>query len=512
MGVGALILLGLLAFVLWCGIQCIRQIGTPGFKTWPLFGVTLEVAANYHRLYDWLSWNFQVKETMTMSATMPGRSFLFTVDPANVEHILKTNFANYPKGEDFQEIFQPLLGNGIFNSNGEAWRFQRKTASFEFASRVLRDVSCRVFKDHALKLARIVHALLFLLRSSRKFIQDLFMRMTLDTICYLGFGLHLGVLAPNLPRNDFATAFDACNAIISYRCADPFWKLKRFLRIGLERNLQRHLQVVDDFTHSIIQQRRLQLQDQYKHHQHSKQDLLSRFMLLDESFSDDHLRDVILNFVIAGRDTTASTLSYFTYMIASHPDCATKIYQELHEFEELQLSDNSHRPSSFEDKIHGFTQLLTYESLAKLVYLHAALMETLRLFPAVPLNFKRAATDDVLPSGAVVKRGSTVSYVPYCMARVESIWGSDASQFRPERWRRDGAWDFSVSPFKFTAFQAGPRICLGKDSAFLQMKITAALLCRFFEFQLVPGQILTYRVMATISLVNGVKVTTSNCT
>ncbi|EFJ30321.1 hypothetical protein SELMODRAFT_5479, partial [Selaginella moellendorffii] len=165
-------------------------------------------------------------------------------------------------------------------------------------------------------------------------------------------------------------------------------------------------------------------------------------------------------------DTTASTLSYFTYMIASHPDCATKIYQELHDFE---------------DKIQGFTQLLTYELLAKLVYLHAALMETLRPFPAIPLNFKLAVTDDVLPSGAVVKRGSTVSYVPYCMARVESIWGSDASQFRPERWHRDGAWDFSVSPFKFTAFQAGPRICFGKDSAFLQMKITAALLCRFFK-------------------------------
>ncbi|XP_024543474.1 cytochrome P450 704B1 [Selaginella moellendorffii] len=507
MGVGALILLGLLAFASWCAIHRIRQIGTPGFKTWPLIGVTLEVAANYHRIYDWLSWNFRVKETMTMSATMPGRSYVFTVDPANVEHILKTNFANYPKGEEFHEIFEPLLGNGIFNSDGEPWRIQRKTASFEFSSRVLRDVSCRVFKDHALKLARIVHG-----SQEPLEMQDLFMRMTLDTICFLGFGLHLGVLAPNLPRNDFATAFDACNAIISYRFADPFWKFKRFLRIGQERSLQRHLQVVDDFTHSIICQRRLQLQDQPKDHQQSRQDLLSRFMLLDESFSDDHLRDVILNFVIAGRDTTASTLSYFTYMIASHPDCATKIYQELHEFEELQLADNSHRPSSFEDKIHGFTQLLTYESLAKLVYLHAALMETLRLFPAVPLNFKGVVADDVLPSGAMVKRGSTLSYAPYCMARIKSIWGSDASQFRPERWRRDGAWDFSISSFKFTAFQAGPRICLGKDSAFLQMKITAALLCRFFEFQLVPRQILTYRVMATISFANGVKVTTSNRT
>jgi long-chain fatty acid omega-monooxygenase len=64
-----------------------------------------------------------------------------------------------------------------------------------------------------------------------------------------------------------------------------------------------------------------------------------------------------------------------------------------------------------------------------------------------------------------------VTYVPYSMGRMEYNWGPDAVQFWPERWiNEDGAFR-NASPFKFTAFQAGPRICLGKDSAYLQMKM-----------------------------------------
>lgn len=60
--------------------------------------------------------------------------------------------------------------------------------------------------------------------------------------------------------------------------------------------------------------------------------------------------------------------------------------------------------------------------------------------------------DDVLPDGTVVKKGSLVQYVPYSMARMPFLWGSDAQELKPERWLKDGVFQ-SVSPFKFTTFQ-----------------------------------------------------------
>lgn len=107
-----------------------------------------------------------------------------------------------------------------------------------------------------------------------------------------------------------------------------------------------------------------------------------------------------------------------------------------------------------------------------------------------------------------MKGGGMVTYVPYSMGRMEYNWGVDAACFKPERWLKDGMFQ-NASPFKFTAFQAGPRICLGKDSAYLQMKMGLAILCRFYEFKLVPGHPVKYRMMTILSMANGLKLTVS---
>jgi cytochrome P450 len=86
------------------------------------------------------------------------------------------------------------------------------------------------------------------------------------------------------------------------------------------------------------------------------------------------------------------------------------------------------------------------------------------------------------------------------------IWGADALEFKPDRWLKNGIYQ-PESPFKFTAFQAGPRMCLGKDSAFLQMKLTAALVLRFFHIHLAPAHQVTYRTMLVLAMLHGLKVT-----
>ncbi|KAG0624873.1 hypothetical protein M758_2G010800 [Ceratodon purpureus] len=472
-------------------------------KDWPIIGATIETLRHFDTMHDWILSYFQ-KGLKTFRLTLPGSIRTYTVDPANVEYILKTNFSNFPKGETYHRCMETLLGNGIFNADGDDWRHQRKTASFEFASRVLRDYSTVIFRDNALKVAEI------LAKVSQTHqpidMQDLFMRLTLDSICKVGFGVEIGTLDPSLPAVPFATNFDNANEAVTYRFFDPLWQLKKLLNIGREAMLSRSVKVVDDFTYRVIQTRRAELKVATSQGKHQKADLLSRFILLGEdpnqNFTDKTLRDIILNFIIAGRDTTASTLSWFVFLLGNNPGVAEKVYEELHL---LEQDVDFNKSLTLNEKIVQYASLLSYDVLLKLQYLHAAITETIRLYPAVPQDPKGILADDVLPDGTVLKKGGLVTYVPYSAGRMTELWGEDANEFRPERWLKEGVF-IPVSPFKFSAFQGGPRICLGKDSAYLQMKMTTAILCRFFKFELVAGHPVKYRTMATLGMEHGVKV------
>ena len=205
-----------------------------------------------------------------------------------------------------------------------------------------------------------------------------------------------------------------------------------------------------------------------------------------------------MNTVIAGKDTTAGSLAWFLYMMCKHTEVQEKICHEAME------ATNAGEAASIDE----FSQSLTDEALNKMHYLHAALTETLRLYPAVPLDNKQCFSDDVLPNGFNVSKGDIVFYIPYAMGRMESLWGKDAESFRPERWLDENGVFQQESPFKFTAFQAGPRICLGKDFAYRQMKIFAAVLLRFFVLKLRDEkEIISYRTMITLSVDQGLHLT-----
>ncbi|XP_076934378.1 cytochrome P450 704C1-like [Bidens hawaiensis] len=460
----------------------------------PVVGPITNQLIHFQKLYDYMT--SLAKRHKTFRFITPSHSEVYTVDPVNVEYILKTNFANYNKGEYNNGIMRDLFGEGIFAVDGDKWRHQRKLASFEFSTRNLRDYSSAVFRSNGVKLVKRI-SLLAAAENSMN-LQDFLMKSTLDSIFKVGFGFDLDTLSGlDEASNRFMKAFDESNSLVFWRFVDLLWKLKRFLSIGSEADLKQNIRIVDEFVYGLIRNKREQMQDTNLHR--DKEDILSRFLLESENdpenMNDKYLRDISLSFVIAGKDTSANTLTWFFYMLCKHLLIQQKIADEVKT--ETEADDDT--------SIDEFGLKLTETALEKMHYLHATISETLRLYPAVPLDGKSAVKDDVLPDGLRIKKGDGVAYMAYPMGRMTYIWGDDAEEFKPERWFHNGVFQ-PESPFKFTAFQGGPRICLGKEFAYRQMKILAAFLVHFFKFKLMDeSQEATYRTMFTLHMDKGLQ-------
>ncbi|KAF5198991.1 Cytochrome p450 [Thalictrum thalictroides] len=139
-------------------------------------------------------------------------------------------------------------------------------------------------------------------------------------------------------------------------------------------------------------------------------------------------------------------------------------------------------------------------------YLQAALSEALRLYPSVPLDHKEVLEDEVFPDGTILKRGTKVIYAIYAMGRMESIWGKDCRKYQPERWLRDRRF-MSESAYKFTAFNGGPRLCLGKDFAYYQMKFVAASIIYRYHVKVDANHSVVPKLALTMYMKNGLKAT-----
>ncbi|KAJ6760818.1 PROMASTIGOTE SURFACE ANTIGEN PROTEIN PSA [Salix purpurea] len=116
----------------------------------------------------------------------------------------------------------------------------------------------------------------------------------------------------------------------------------------------------------------------------------------------------------------------------------------------------------------------SFEELSKLNYLHTAICESLRLYPPLPSEHTVSVGSDTLPSGHQIGKNTRVIYSPYSMGRMEEIWGADFLEFKPERWISNKGELGDVLPYKFTAFNAGPRACIGKELAMVEMKAVGA--------------------------------------
>ncbi|KAH8708660.1 Cytochrome P450 52A13 [Beauveria bassiana] len=409
-----------------------------------------------------------------------------TVDPENIKAILATQFKDFEMGPFRTDTLSPLLGHGIFTSNGKEWQHHRALLRPQFTRNQIS--SLELEEVHIQHLFGRFHHGADGSWTSPIDLGPLFFNLTLDSATEFLFGQSVDsqlLDSPNAAKatssehetkanrdskdwSSFGRAFDRANTTISFK-----GMLMDFHFLYSPKSFTDDCNTVHRFADYFVQQA-LNEEQEVSGSPDSKGET-EAFVFLRElvkSTKDPKaLRGQLLNILLAGRDTTAGLLGWTFYLLARHPDYYSKFHRIIVE----TFGPYSEHASS-----------LTFESLKACSHLQNLLSEVLRLHPVVPENSRRATRNTMLPRGGgvdgnapvYIRKGEEVIYNVNVMHRRKDIWGDDADEFRPQRWIG------SKHGWEYLPFNGGPRICLGQQFALTEAGfVVVRLLQRYSKIE-----------------------------
>ncbi|OAL49786.1 n-alkane-inducible cytochrome P450 [Pyrenochaeta sp. DS3sAY3a] len=421
------------------------------------------------------SWHNQYGPTFKTSL---GRRVVVTIEPKNVQAVLALKFKDFDLGSR-NKALSPLLGQGIFASDGQLWEHSRALMRPNFARNQVADVG--LYERHVSNLIDNIP-----LDESTVDLQELFFNMTMDSATEFLLGESVDSLKVGDKNSSFAKDFNTSQDGLAIRTRlGPlmiFHRDKAFSKATTDARL-----FIDQFVQRALDYRTACLESKEKF-----RGLGDRYIFIYElakqTADRKELTDQILNILLAGRDTTAGLLSITFFILARRPDVWNKLREEV-------LKVQEERPG--------------FEDLKSMTYLTWVLNETLRLYPSVPANSRTANKDTYLPVGGgpdgtdpiFIPRGQEVMYSVYCMHRLSSVYGQDATEYRPERWA-------SLKPgWAYIPFNGGPRICLGQQFALTEASYTVFRLVRHFKsIECRDSQPFTEGLTLTLASKHGTKV------
>jgi cytochrome P450 len=388
--------------------------------------------------------------------------------PDDVEYVLRENQQNYIRDSYTRNAFGALIGEGLFTSDGDFWRRQRRLAQPAFHRQRLAALG-NTMTDAATDMGQ--HWSASAKAAKPVDVAGEMTRLTLRIACLTLFSTDI-----NNEANEVARAVRESLEHVNYRLTHlpifgdrfPTPRNRRFLRAR---------KTLDDVTYSIINERRRNRAD--------TGDLLSMLMLArdeetGEGMSDRQLRDEVLTLLIAGHETVSTSLSWTWYLLSQHTEVERRFHEEL------------------ATVLDGRTPIT--EDLSKLSYTRMVIDESMRLYPPVWGMARQAQKEDVI-RGYKIPAKALISFCQYVIHRHPDFW-DDPESFDPERFspeRSHGRPRFAYFPFG-----GGPRVCIGNNFAMMEMQLTLAALGQRYRLRLVPGQQIIPETLLTLKTRNGI--------
>ncbi|GAO16328.1 uncharacterized protein UV8b_05646 [Ustilaginoidea virens] len=446
----------------------------------PVFGLDhlleiKEAAANHRVLECWHKRHF-VEYGHTFQMNLVGNDIIMTREPENIQAILATKFHDFEIGERRRIISKKFAGVGFLNADGHVWQLARALARPGFMK---SQINLDMFEKHLnVWFCSLPNS------SSPVDFQQWAFRYTLDVASDFLFGSSPGILSAGATETarKFAWAFDVGTEGIAQR-----------IRLGklawLYRNSEENeaCQIVHDYIDAMVSVAVAARSTCPQEHEGDGGSFLHA--LVNTGMTQEEIRFQMLSLLLGGRDTTACLMSAAMWEISRRPNVQARLRQEM-------------------SKISGMRPSI--KDLKEMTYLTWVLRETLRLYPPVPMNSRRAARDTCLPRGGgpdgshpiFVRKGQEVMYQVWSMHRRTDLWGEDADDFNPDRWAT------ARQHFNFLPFNAGPRICLGQQFAYAE---AGYVLVRFLqEYSRIEGvdtqQPWTEKLGLTCCILQGVQV------
>jgi cytochrome P450 len=402
------------------------------------------------------------------------REAIVTIDPAIIQHVLKTNAENYHKSEIQVKRMGHFLGKGLLTTHGEAWRTQRRLIQKGFERKQL-DVLSSIMQD---SLAESLRGFDKQARNGPVDIYPHLMKITFEMVGKSLFGARLKEEDIGLISRTISTVqeFMVRQTIQPY--LNPWFKVSGELRRHEEMRER-----ADAILRDYVTRRRQEAPGR---------DLLQILMDAryhdDEGMSDDLVLSESMQLLVAGHETSSNALSWLLYLLSSRPDCVERV---RHEFDSV-LGDAS----------------MTYSDVPKFEFATQVIQEALRLYPPFWMVDRMALSDDRVGDFAIPK-GSTVVVFIYGAHHSPQYWENPES-FDPERFAK--ANEKLRRPFSYLPFGAGPRGCIGGNYAMLQILMILTVLLRKYDLQLAPGQTIEARPMVILRPKHGIRMTFTEAT
>ena len=382
-----------------------------------------------------------------------GKVGILTIDPDIVQHILLKNSQNYIKPIDKRNALSRFVGNGLLVSSGDYWARQRKLISPGF---------------HRKKLMGLVE---IMDETIGQFQLELDKRILNNKVVDLAVELK-SLTFKNMVNALFSTSIDDASFNSFF---ENYSELQRFFS-NLVRmpilmkwyNLNgktKHYTEVSNKVKAII----TKIIEDRKRSKVEYDDLLGMLMGLKysdtgEGMTSEQLVEECLILFIAGHETSASILSWIFYLLEQNPSSLAKVKQER----ELIAAGSK----------------LSFDHLMQMEYLNQVINESLRLYPPSWITDRLALEDDHV-AGFDIPKGALLIPFIYGVHHNEKYWPNH-DQFIPERFTKEAKKGRHV--YAHMPFGGGPRMCIGRNFALMQMQVIVLKMLEKYDFTLDPSQ------------------------